>query len=641
MAIAVAVAVLDASSGLLPAETGIGWKDGWVSEWRSDVPGLCVEDCSEKVSDGLVKIVRRWTWKGKAPLEKATLSVRYRVEGVPAALKPFLPGILLYGNPSNRGRKDGRVPVFAGEDGEFAIFEEHRLSMPFALVEDERGGGFAAVHVLPSPVQSGARTDQWWSLGVETANGGVDIVMMSGPVGYNRMRSVSKAHMFREAKCDNAYVTLRPGQVVEKTFWVETGRTSKEALGFERAMDTSLGIFQPYSSVRHASFGKIARMKRNYALTRWFDENGVCGFNMFDAGTGRRDVVLGWCGCGATCGYALPVLDFDDGDWQKAQRSLDFICDAFGDTIRPDSGIFCVRFNAKTGRKSGGDPVSCGQSLYSMMKAIRFAEKNGGGRLDSTKWRAFAFKALEATAAGILRDDWREPASTGSGFLIAPLVAGAEMFGRPKHLAAAKKLADVFERRYFGVGRAYWGGSLDARCEDKEGAYAAFQGYEALLRNAVKTGEATAERKYARLARHAMNMMLTYTVVWNMTYPAGRLTDHAFSSAGWTVVSPQNQHLDAFGVLATPELWRMGEYLKDSRISNLAELMFRSCFQLTSSAGALGEAIQHTYYDMPDDKRDVFLQRGGYREGWTVFWLTAHFLNAASEFKEMGAPFMK
>jgi hypothetical protein len=28
--------------------------------------------------------------------------------------------------------------------------------------------------------------------------------------------------------------------------------------------------------------------------------------------------------------------------------------------------------------------------------------------------------------------------------------------------------------------------------------------------------------------------------------------------------------------------------------------------------------------------------RGDYVEGWTVFWITAHFLNAAAQFKELG-----
>ena len=33
---------------------------------------------------------------------------------------------------------------------------------------------------------------------------------------------------------------------------------------------------------------------------------------------------------------------------------------------------------------------------------------------------------------------------------------------------------------------------------------------------------------------------------------------------------------------------------------------------------------------------DALSLRGGYREEWTVFWLTAHFLNAAARLKELG-----
>ena len=199
--------------------------------------------------------------------------------------------------------------------------------------------------------------------------------------------------------------------------------------------------------------------------------------------------------------------------------------------------------------------------------------------------------------------------------------------------AAAKRLADALAERYFGYDHVYWGGTLDASCEDKEGAFAAFQGYAALLRHAVRTKDAAAERRYARLARHAMNLMLTYTMVWDATYPPGRLSDHAFKSTGWTVVSAQNQHLDAFGVLTTPEIWRMGEYLKDGRLKRLARVMYCSCFQLTDASGSLGEQIQHTNFAQLGKMDDVNLLRGGYAERWTVFWLTAHFLNAAASFE--------
>ena len=636
------VAAATATAGFLSAEIGIGWTNGWVREWRKDVPGLEVRDSSVKVRDGLTKVVRRWTWTGKVPLEKVTLSVRYRMDGAPAALKPFIPGVLLYGNPSNKGRKDGKVPVYAGEDGEFAIFEEHRIPMPFVLLENVRGGDFAAIHTLPSPVRGAVRGDLWWSAGVEARRDGADIVLLSGPIGYNRRRSVAKARQFTWMDYDNAYITLRPGQVVEKTFWIQSGKATKDAFGFEQAMDASLELFRPYDAERFASIGEIARMKRTYAMTRWIDENGACGFNMFDAATGRREIVLGWCGCGATCGYALPVLDFAAGDWEKAQKSLDFISDRLGPTVRPQVGIFKTNINLNDGKLRGGDPVSCGQSLYSVLKAIRFAEKNGGARLDASKWRAFAEKVADDMAAGLLKKDWYAPRTTGEAFLIAPLVMASEIFNKPDCLAAAKRLADFFERNYFGYDRVYWGGSLDARCEDKEGAMAVFQGCVALLRHAVNMNGRDArstsedERRYVRLARHAMNMMLTYTMVWDASYPPGRLSDHAFKSTGWSVVSPQNQCLDAFGVLATPDIWWMGEYLKDERLKRLSLVMYRSCYQLTSPDGSLGEQILQTNYRHMGDMHDLSTFRGDYSEHWTVFWLTAHFLGAAAEFKEMG-----
>ncbi len=624
---------------LLPSEIGIGWCNGWVAEWKREVPGLIVTDIKTELPGGLVKVVRRWEWKGRTPLYEVTLSVRFRVRGETAALKPFLPGILLYGNPSNKGRKDGRVPVYAGEQGEFAFFEEHRLSMPFALLENSKTRDFAALHILPSQVRGAACDDLWWSAGVEAVGEGSDIVLMSGPVGYNRRRSISKACMMGSLPRDKTYITLYPGQVVDKTFWIQTGKASDAKFGFEQAMDVSLDLFHPYESQCFAALSHIAKVKRDYALTRWTEVNGRCGFDMWDARFGSKQVVLGWCGAGASCGYALPVLDFGRTDWEKAQRSLDAISDMFIGTIKQD-GLFSVGISLVHGNTWGGDPVSCGQSLNSIVKAIRFAEKSGRGKLNPAKWRAFAKKSTTAMARTILSDNWKEPRSTASGFLIAPLVSSAELFESPECLAAAKKLAKVFERDYFGYDKVYWGGTLDAQCEDKEGAFAAFQGYSALLRNAIKTKDVEAEKKYARLAQHAMNNMLTYTVVWDIAMPPGRLNDHGFKSTGWTVVSPQNQHLDAFGVLSTPDIWRMGVYLGDERLTKLAAIMYRSCFQLTSITGALGEGIQHTYYDMPENNLgghlDAFGQRGGYKEHWTVFWLTAHFLNAAAEFREMG-----
>ena len=171
----------------------------------------------------------------------------------------------------------------------------------------------------------------------------------------------------------------------------------------------------------------------------------------------------------------------------------------------------------------------------------------------------------------------------------------------------------------------YWGGTLDATCEDKEGAWAAFQGFLELY-------ERTKEPQYLEWAKHAMDVCISYVVVWDIPLPAGRLADYNFKTTGWSVVSAQNQHIDVYGVLFAPEVYKMGKLLDDCRLCRLAEVMFRSCAQLTDPYGSQGEQIQQTNFAQRGDMSNVHKLRGGYAERWTVFWITAHFLNSAARF---------
>ena len=54
--------------------------------------------------------------------------------------------------------------------------------------------------------------------------------------------------------------------------------------------------------------------------------------------------------------------------------------------------------------------------------------------------------------------------------------------------------------------------------------------------------------------------------------------------------------------------------------------------------GSQGEQLQQTRFAQGGDLSDPARFRGGYVEGWTVFWITAHFLNAAAKFEEQGVP---
>lgn len=620
-----------------------GWQDDWMCDWRHADPQkvevvgdwtvlsgkmsfaggqLILRDSYRQIRTGLVQCVRRYEWTGTETLPHVTLSVRWNMPG--ERMMPCLPGILYYGNSNGAKVNPEIIPVYEGRVGEFAIFEEHRYPMPFAMLENAAEGNAAAIHSVPSPIRGAVLTDQWWSMGVVAKDGSGEFVLYSGPIGYNGRHSVAKALQKKPMRYADTWLDLEPGRIIEKTFYIETYSIEGEGTGFQTPVYTSMDLHRPYDADRFPSFDEIVRGKYSFAKNRWIDlGNGAVGFNMYDSSL-RKELVMGWCGQADSPGYSLQVLAKRLNDSQisdMVQNSLDFLTTY---EVNPETGLFPVRFDGKG--YSQGDPVSCGQAMYNFAKAIETARKSG--RYDTSKWESFLRKACDAASARILSSDWN-PKSTAEGFYIAPLAISSKLFRNKTYREAAEKAAQLYADRHLAMNGCYWGGTLDATCEDKEGSWAAFQGF-------LEMYERFRDEKYLNWAKHAMDVCLSYVVVWDIPLPAGRMADYNFKTTGWTVVSAQNQHIDVYGVLFAPEVYKMGRYLHDDRLCSLAKVMYRSCYQLTDAYGSQGEQLQQTNFAQRGDMSDVYRLRGGYAERWTVFWITAHFLNAAARFEEMG-----
>lgn len=635
------IAISAPDEGLWSVATG--WQDDWMCDWKHSDPqdvkrsgewvvlsgtmnfasgDLLLRDSYRQIRKGLVQCVRRYEWTGTETLPHVTLSVRWKIQG--EKMMPCLPGILYYGNKNGAKVNPEIIPVYEGTDGEFAIFEEHRYPMPFAMLENAADGYAAAIHTVPSPVRGAVLSDQWWSMGVKAYDGYSEFVLYSGPIGYNRTHSVAKALQKRPMRYADTWIDLEPGRIIEKTFYIETYPIDAEGTGFQTPVYTSLDLHRPYDADRFPSFDEIVRGKYNFAKNRWIDlGNGAVGFNMYDNSL-RKELVMGWCGQADSPGYSLQVLSKRLKDNQIAdmvQKSLDFLTTY---EINPATGLFPVRYDGKG--YSQGDPVSCGQAMYNFAKAIETARKSSV--YDTSKWEVFLRKACDAASARILAEGWN-PKSTAEGFYIAPLAISSKLFKNKTYRQAAEKAAQLYADRHLTMNGCYWGGTLDATCEDKEGSWAAFQGF-------LEMYERFKDAKYLQWAKHAMDVCLSYVVVWDIPLPAGRMADYNFKTTGWTVVSAQNQHIDVYGVLFAPEVYKMGKYLQDDRLCSLAKVMYRSCYQLTDAYGSQGEQLQQTNFAQRGDMSDVYRLRGGYAERWTVFWITAHFLNAAARFEEMG-----
>lgn len=619
------------------------WKNDWPADWKHASPNKFEQSGDWQIFTGTlelpegnfelrdayrpegnrIKCVRRFEWKGKKTLDRITLSVRWKID----AQKPkaFLPGILYYGNPSGEKNGANKVPVYHGEAGEKAIFEEHRYPMPFASFEWNDNGKFkgAALHTIPSTVYGGNHFDQWWSLGVETYEDHSEFVLLSGPISYNNKPSVAKALQRSAMPYGDTWTKIEPGTIIEKIFYLEAYNVKEKGSGFQTPLNTSIDIFKPFYVEDLPTFDEIIKEKYRFAKSRYMEEPDYAGFNMYPKFK-TKEIVLGWAGQSEAPVYALQVLQDklgDDAIPRMVQKSADHICKS------PFSKKgFMVRYNTEIKRWSQTDPVSEGQAMNSIALAIKYGRNNSS--VNTAKWEDFLKKACDIHLKRI-EDKFWNPRNTAEAFYISPLLISSELFQNEKYKAVALKLADYYAARHLSMDEPYWGGTLDATCEDKEGAWAAFQGF-------MTAYEYTKEEKYLKWAKHAGDVVLSFTVVWDIPFNAGRLADHGLKTRGWTNVSAQNQHLDVYGVVMTPMIYKLGQYTNNQNLKRLAITMYRSCGQMIDPFGSQGEQLQQTNFAQHGDMSSVYKLRGGYSENWTVFWITAHFLNAAAQFEEIG-----
>ncbi|MEM8890710.1 MAG: hypothetical protein AAGD28_22220 [Bacteroidota bacterium] len=622
------------------------WEDNWptkwkhakvekleeVDEWKIFHGKLELEEGHWELRDAYrvegnrVKCIRRFEWKGEKALDKVSLSVRWQV---PSPLtEAFMPAILYYGNPSGETNQGGkvRVPEFHGNRvGEKAFFEEHRFPMPFANLEWKEGNAYraAALHTLPSPVYRGHQFDQWWSLGVESFSDHTELSLLSGAVSYNGKNGVVKALQREFLPYEDTYMEILPGTIVEKTFYLELQSQTDQGRSFQQPIYTSIDIFKPFYLEDLPTYEDILKAKYRFTKSRWSETDAYAGFNMFPDFV-RPRIVMGWAGQSEAPSYALQALQEDIGDekiWEMVQKATDHLISS-----PIDADGFPVVYEMQTNVWKKKDPVSQGQALNSIGLAILEARKHP--ELESSKWKSWFQRAIDMHVKRILSSDWN-PRNTAEAFYISPMLLAFEIFEDARYREVGLKVADYYGQRHITMEEPYWGGTLDATCEDKEGSWGAFQGF-------LKAYDISMNPKYLDWAQHAADVTLSYTVVWDIPLPAGRMADHQFKTRGWTAVSPQNQHLDVYGVLIAPSFYRLGVLTENDDLKRLAKVMYRSCGQMIDPLGKHGEQLQHTNFAQQGEMSDVFKLRGGYSEDWTVYWITAHFLHAAAQFKEMG-----
>ncbi len=123
----------------------------------------------------------------------------------------------------------------------------------------------------------------------------------------NLQKSVAKALQSMPLKYSNTFMTVEPGTVIEKTFYLDVYKIATEGTAFQRPVHQSLEIFKPYYTGDLPAFLEIIQSKYLFTRSRWLEDDDYKGFNMYPD-IHIPEIVMGWAGQAASCGYALQVL---------------------------------------------------------------------------------------------------------------------------------------------------------------------------------------------------------------------------------------------------------------------------------------------------------------------------------------------
>ncbi len=118
-----------------------------------------------------------------------------------------------------------------------------------------------AMHTLPSPAYGANQNDQWWTLGLISETNSTELASLSGPTAANRRNSVTKALQGKFLEYPDTWLNLRPGAVVEKTFWLEAVPQTVVGSGFRQPLRTAMRLHPLTSPEGLPGYDEIIREK--------------------------------------------------------------------------------------------------------------------------------------------------------------------------------------------------------------------------------------------------------------------------------------------------------------------------------------------------------------------------------------------
>lgn len=661
----------------LPAEEHWLIYSAWENHWFARPSGIAVQRVSIKepgilvaeadavvdghlwrltdrfsLQHGLVRIERTYTHIDPRPQSPITLVNRIRLSyGTDGRL--LIPGNLYNGNPSSTKPGPTMTPV----PGAIALYEEHRLPVPFVNVESSVDGvrQFGALISEPSPVVGGHLADQWWSLGLQYGAGWVDLLSTSGPVATNGQLSTIYGHRWGFDPYDQAFLDI-PGSVSSrKVLYLETGVNEPTGYSFRRSLWQAYELFQP-TSTPHLALPDVVQLKTVFAKSMFVcDEHGAAGYLSIPWKQFKRNMLQwGWCGGNLSNAYAFLTLWALNGDSMLRDQALQTIRFFTTRALSRCPGLFYVDYDSDSGfHRQAASSVQFGDVLYLLADLVRLGRKLALPEAEAWYGHLLAgcdFLMRSPSHSGMWPKAWHPDTGAALGWLsgatppsselsssgaycIQGLVAGYRLSGNLNYLQRAIEALEGYWQ-HFGADQSvpFWGATLDAGAEDKEAGYGVFKA-------AIEVWEATGDPRYLTWAQRAADWCLTWLQMWPVPPRADSELAGQMNTVGWTFISTQNQELDCFGYWMAWYYWRLANALGDERYAILAKVLYQAPSQTIARPGTmLGHTlpgIQGEHYNHTNCTYIELAPWRGYQGSVGMNWVTAAALYGAVKLYEL------
>ena len=463
-----------------------------------------------------------------------------------------------------------------------------------------------------------------------------------------REAPVTYAGRDKYAEGYETWCTIAPGETVVLTFHLILSRPRWANYGICDTLDAALDLF-PGEPAPAPDPDRLWRDSIAFArslITHYTCANGtkkkgfIIGFTPTEAGFAYRGdncFELGWCGQNVLFSRMLIEDCRRTGNRQNLDDALEILDTRVACCTAP-SGLLAAQLrHCENLTEASADTCNMGYGAYELIRVWRALRDLG---IERPAYFAAArglcdFFAAHCSPVFAFGKQWRldgtclDEGGTIGAFVILPLCEMYRETGEAKYLDTAKRAAAFYAER--DLDRfVCTAGALDTCCVDKETA-------TPLLIAGLQLWGITRERRWLEMAEKAAYYFTAWMYHYEPIYPADcDISRYGVRVKGMTAVSAQHHHLDEYGLLLVPYLYRLADETGDGRWHIRADWMWRGANQYVSDGtlemhgrrrapGAQNEALFHC--------RWIFSKNCGRGDlnDWLVAWPCAYRLSVLAE----------